>query len=309
MHCQSRNVLVQSRFSLLIISSVVAFLAGANQPLKAQTPNGNLSVAQVGGGWERYTLKDRRLSVLLPTVPAMSSYTDQYWPPFSKRRLRNLIGAYSHGTVYVIEIYDVKQTLDEFLAESPLGNYKREVTVSGIRGKEYTREDDITKSVTQYFVLDSRVYRFGAHSSRLGNPDADIPKFLESISFDEANAGRPILNGPGVQPSLDSTPVSDGSAARIFTGKEVTNKARVFMKPEPRYTEDARRNEITGTVVLRAVFTSGGDVTNIRVVSGLPHGLTENAIYVVRQIKFIPPIKDGQFVSMYIQLEYNFNLY
>jgi TonB family protein len=309
MHCKSKNVLVQSRFSLLIISSVVAFLAGLNQPLKAQTPNGNLSVPQVKGGWERYTLKEKRLSVLLPTVPAMSSYTHTYWPPFSKRRLRNLIGAYSHGTAYVIEIYDVKQSLDEFLAESRPSNYKREVTVSGIRGKEYTHEDDVIKTVTQYFVVSSLLYRFGAHSSRLGNPDVDIPKFLESINFDEANAGRPILNGPGVQPLLDSTTVTDGGAARIFTGKEVTNKARVVMKPEPAYTEDARRNEITGTVVLRAVFSSGGDVTNIRVVSGLPHGLTENAIYAARQLRFIPAIKDGHFVSMYIQLEYNFNLY
>ena len=100
-----------------------------------------------------------------------------------------------------------------------------------------------------------------------------------------------------------------GDYNRIFSGKEVSSKARVLSKPEPQYTEDARKNQITGTVVLRAVFTSGGQVTNIRAVSGLPYGLTERAIAAARQIRFTPATKDGRPVSMYIQLEYNFNLY
>jgi TonB family protein len=100
-----------------------------------------------------------------------------------------------------------------------------------------------------------------------------------------------------------------GDYNRIFSGKEVNAKARVLSKPEPQYTEDARKNQITGTVVLRAVFTSGGQVTSIRAVSGLPFGLTERAIAAARQIRFTPATKDGRPVSMYIQLEYNFNLY
>ncbi|MFN2493230.1 MAG: energy transducer TonB [Pyrinomonadaceae bacterium] len=96
---------------------------------------------------------------------------------------------------------------------------------------------------------------------------------------------------------------------KIFSGKDVSSKARVLSKPEPQYTEDARKNQVTGTVVLRAVFTSGGQVTNIRAVSGLPYGLTERAIAAARNIKFVPATKDGRTVSMYIQLEYNFNLY
>ena len=101
----------------------------------------------------------------------------------------------------------------------------------------------------------------------------------------------------------------EATTTEIFSGKEVSSKARVLSKPEPQYTEEARKNQITGTVVLRAVFTSGGQVTNIRSVSGLPFGLTERAIAAARQIKFSPATKDGRPVSMYIQLEYNFNLY
>jgi len=100
-----------------------------------------------------------------------------------------------------------------------------------------------------------------------------------------------------------------GDYSRIFTGKDVTTKARLISKPEPQYTEEARKNQITGTVVLKCVFSSGGQVTQIRTVSGLPHGLTERAIAAARQIKFVPATKDGHQVSMWMQLEYNFNLY
>jgi TonB family protein len=100
-----------------------------------------------------------------------------------------------------------------------------------------------------------------------------------------------------------------GGYGGIFSGKDVSQKARVLSKPEPTYTEEARKNQITGTVVLRAVFSSAGQVSNIRAVSGLPYGLTERAIAAARLIKFVPAMKDGHPVSMYIQLEYNFNLY
>lgn len=100
-----------------------------------------------------------------------------------------------------------------------------------------------------------------------------------------------------------------GDYNRIFTGKDVTSKARLISKPEPQYTEDARKNQITGTVVLKVVFASSGQVTNIRTVSGLPYGLTERAIAAARLIKFVPATKDGHQVSMWMQLEYNFNLY
>jgi TonB family protein len=96
---------------------------------------------------------------------------------------------------------------------------------------------------------------------------------------------------------------------RIFSGKEVTSKARVLEKPEPTYTEAARKNQITGTVTLRAVFSSSGQVTNIHAVSGLPDGLTERAIAAAKSIRFVPATKDGHPVSMWMELQYNFNLY
>ena len=116
--------------------------------------------------------------------------------------------------------------------------------------------------------------------------------------------GRPGGGGPG---GSDGNNPDDTN--RIYSSPQVTERARVISKPEPQYTEDARRNQITGTVVLRAVFSRTGEVTNIRAVNALPFGLTEKAIAAARLIRFRPATKDGRPVNVYMQLEYNFNLY
>jgi TonB family protein len=94
-----------------------------------------------------------------------------------------------------------------------------------------------------------------------------------------------------------------------FSVFEVDERARLLSKPEPHYTEEARRNQVSGTVKLRAVFSSSGEVVQIRALNTLPFGLTEQAIAAARQIKFVPATKDGHPVSVHMQLEYNFNLY
>ncbi|PYS70785.1 MAG: hypothetical protein DMF69_12460 [Acidobacteria bacterium] len=95
----------------------------------------------------------------------------------------------------------------------------------------------------------------------------------------------------------------------VFRGTEVEHRARLLSKPEPQYTEEARRNQITGTVLLRVVFSRLGQVEQIKAVQTLPFGLTERAITAARQIRFLPATKSGKPVSVYMQLEYNFNLY
>ena len=57
------------------------------------------------------------------------------------------------------------------------------------------------------------------------------------------------------------------------------------------------------------VIDANGQVTNIHAISGLPEGLTERAIEAAKQIKFVPAMRDGHPVSMWMELQYNFELY
>ena len=133
-------------------------------------------------------------------------------------------------------------------------------------------------------------------------------------------------NGPGVGPGNNGNmggkdnqigccgkPGGNGDNVlldqRILKGSEVEQRARLLLKPEPQYTEDARKNLVTGTVTLKVVFSSSGLIEQIHAVHTLPFGLTEKAIAAARQIKFVPATKGGHPVSVWMQLEYNFNLY
>jgi TonB family protein len=99
------------------------------------------------------------------------------------------------------------------------------------------------------------------------------------------------------------------SQRTIFFNYELDKKATILTRPEPRYTDRARNAWVQGTVVVRAVLAADGQVKYIMALSGLPYGLTEEAIKVARRIKFVPAVKDGRAVSQYVQIEYNFNLY
>ena len=97
--------------------------------------------------------------------------------------------------------------------------------------------------------------------------------------------------------------------SRPFKPGDVTKKAVLTAKPEPGFTESARKFNVAGTVRLRAVLSASGKVERIYVVKWLPHGLTERAIAAAKQIRFTPAQKDGLAVSQYVTLEYNFNIY
>lgn len=288
-------------------------LALTGSSLTGQQPEGRTSdpapsTNQAPADWNRYTVKDRNFSVLLPTVPAMSAYDWDRNRSSAKVGLRNLIAVYSDGVVYAIYIHEGSVALKEIpkTFKIPEGVASREIQVASVRGIEYGTENGNNRS--QMFVSAGYIYQFATRSFPRENPDVNVAKFFGSIRFERTKTDRAILEGPGAPPLQDSGP-GTATEDKIMKGKEVTKKAIVVTKPEPSYTETARKNQVTGTVVLRGVFSSSGAMTGVRLISGLPHGLNEKAMEAARQIKFIPAIKDGHFVSMHIQLEYSFNLY
>jgi len=100
-----------------------------------------------------------------------------------------------------------------------------------------------------------------------------------------------------------------GTEGSDQSGTAVIQRVRVLTKPAAGYTEIARRNGTSGTVVLRAIFAADGKVKHILVVKGLPDGLSEQAVAAASKIKFIPASIDGKPAAMFMQLEYTFNLY
>lgn len=57
-------------------------------------------------------------------------------------------------------------------------------------------------------------------------------------------------------------------------------------KPQPEYTDKARRERIEGSVVLTLVVTADGRVRNLKIVKGLERDLDKQAIAAVRTWRF-----------------------
>lgn len=80
-------------------------------------------------------------------------------------------------------------------------------------------------------------------------------------------------------------------------------------KPEPEFTEEARRAKHQGTVMLALIVGPDGRTRDIRVVRKLGMGLDEKAIESARQWKFQPATKDGKPVAVAINIEVDFTLH
>lgn len=87
---------------------------------------------------------------------------------------------------------------------------------------------------------------------------------------------------------------------------EGDRKARVIYRVEPEYTPDAREKKIEGTVVLTLTIDHEGLPQNIQIKKSLYPSLDQSAIEAARKMRFEPAIKNGQPVSMFISVEFNF---
>jgi TonB family protein len=83
----------------------------------------------------------------------------------------------------------------------------------------------------------------------------------------------------------------------------------ILYTEKPRYTEEARQNRITGTVILSIIYGVDGRITGIRVVRGLPDGLTEKAIEAAQKIRFNPAVKNGTPIPVRGNVAFDFNIY
>jgi TonB family protein len=276
------------------------------------------ALAQSGGmapppsAWQRYTVRNEEFSITLPTIPAMTTYKRSRDGVFGKKRTHRHLGVYADGVVYTIYTDDDDdprgrlQHLDRTMTGPRWERSTEEIlNRDGVTGKQYTSAHPLG-GVVQVFATKKHFYRFEAFGVTAADPR--VQHFFSSLMFGNKHQGIEVSDGPGTP----FEPV-DGSVQippeNVLTGKLVDRKAVLMMKPEPSYTERARQNQVTGVVVIRAVFSANGSVVNIEVKSSLPDGLTEQAIEAAKKIKFLPAAKDGKFVPVWMQLEYNFNLY
>ena len=137
----------------------------------------------------------------------------------------------------------------------------------------------------------------GAQSGRArgitGKPPAPSPVETKA---DTANPKKPSLP-------------KEIDGERIYTSRETDERFVILKKPNPRYSKEGQRHRTRGYVFVRAILAADETVKHIEVITGLPDGLSESAIAAARQIRFKPAMKDGKPVSVWVELEYTFQIY
>ena len=186
--------------------------------------------------------------------------------------------AYSLKTQALMGLYERAGAV---IAEERRGAYDYdEATVNEARKTQSSRLKEASESLSEYLRL---------------KPDAEdaalMREELESMRF-YAEAGA----------AADPT-------RKIYNTRDRIKRAQILAKPEPGYTEEARRAGVAGTVRLRVVLGGDGKVRHVLVLRRLSHGLTEKAVEAARKLRFNPATLDGQPVSQYVVLEYNFNVF
>jgi TonB family protein len=154
-------------------------------------------------------------------------------------------------------------------------------------------------------------------------PNAQLPN-IASVNFgDPRGVAGPPSNGTGSGGGIGSGSgggVGSGSGVGYGPGSGAGTGGGVYrigggvsapvpiFKPEPEYSEEARKAKYQGSVTLSIVILPDGSTSNIRVIRPLGLGLDEKAIEAVQKWRFRPSLKDGKPVAVSANVEVNFRL-
>jgi len=83
---------------------------------------------------------------------------------------------------------------------------------------------------------------------------------------------------------------------------------RLLKEVKAEYTEEARRRNLTGEVLLEIVVRQDGSVGTVRIVNGLGSGLDQRAVDAVRQWRFFPAQRKGAPVDVLVTVSVEFKL-
>jgi len=114
--------------------------------------------------------------------------------------------------------------------------------------------------------------------------------------------------GPGTGPGYG--PGWDGGYGEgpLTVGGEVSAPLPIY-KPDPAYSEEARKAKFQGTVLLWIVVDAQGTVRNVQITKHLGMGLDEEAIKTVSTWKFKPALLHSVPVPVQVQVEVSFRLF
>ena len=159
----------------------------------------------------------------------------------------------------------------------------------------------------------------------LGPPELKLPAMASNMAWgDPQGVIGPPSNGPGFGGGIGSGEgggVGSGKGGGLGPGEgggvgggaysvggNVSAPIPIY-KPDPPYSEEARKAKYQGTVIVLIVIDAQGNVTDSRIVKPLGLGLDEKAIETIKTWKFKPGMRNGTPVPVRMMVEVSFRLF
>ena len=136
------------------------------------------------------------------------------------------------------------------------------------------------------------------------DPTPDDPEPIRELRTDD--------NLPDVIPDdaifgVPDAPPAPPDEGPIRVGGQI-KEPRKTKEIKPIYPEIARKARIEGVVILEITVSKQGTVKDVKVLRGLPMGLTEAAVEAVKQWEYEPSTLNGRPVEVLVTVTARFNL-
>jgi len=173
-------------------------------------------------------------------------------------------------------------------------------------------------------VLPNPAPKLSMEPSILAPPDVILPSVNMANFGDPLAAIGPPSNGPGSGSGIGSGKgggVGSGTGGGVGPGEGggigggvyalgsggVTAPIAIY-RPDPDFSDEARKARLQGTVVLDIIVDETGKARNIRVRQSLGLGLDEQAIKTLQLWRFKPGTKGGRPVAVWATVHVGFHL-
>jgi periplasmic protein TonB len=148
-----------------------------------------------------------------------------------------------------------------------------------------------------------------ADNAQMGDPLSRLPTYSNGPgSGGGIGSGTGTGIGPGIGGGVGPGDTAGTGGGPFSVGGNVSAPIPIY-KPEPPYSEEARKAKYQGTCVLLIVVDAQGRVTDERVIKPLGMGLDDKALETVKTWKFIPAKRNGAPVPVQVSVEVTFRLF
>ncbi len=276
-------------------------LAGPNQDVTIDVPSRELVVDKTDYQ-TRVFYTDRRVYIGLDQAISQAKQKDLV------RNLKGRLKSYYKDTGRKISVID--------RGEYVVGEYNNTDEKTGIKTVELTimsvhgtyiitvrsvqgREEERDRILSSIRLGDKPLYQ------GVGEPLDGAETVLVS-SLKTSDEIKDVLNKPdSSQKNLTWIKLSSDT----MPAEQYLRPFVVLRKPRPSYPENARRDNISGTVHLLVTFRSDGTVGDIQCYDTLSRDLGKEAFEAAKKIKFLPAELDGKPVDSEGIVPYTFTIY